>query len=214
MKRKIFFLFIITLFCACNQQITNDWVADELIGDVKHILTTTGEAMQTDDTIRFGRYTYTEEVFYDKKGLKTNAQTLNDDGSINLRCIYQHDKQGHITIADMRDANDMPIMRNVFEYDDNGFLIKTISIDPDEHVDMTIIYENDSAGNQIKQTVYDHLGRLVYSEAPSSPNDSTQDVSYEYDRVGNWTRKTTYHLDSIGNRYPTFIWIRNIEYYR
>ena len=212
MKRFLFLLLSVVCMISCNRLATNDWKADELKGEVKHITTTTGEAVQQGDTLLFGRYTYTEEVFYDKRGLKTHAMTLDDSGALNLQCRYEHDKSGNITVADMRDADDKPVMRNIFEYDERGYLVKMLSVDPDNHTDMTIVYERDSAGSQTKQTVYDHLGRVVYSEATELPADSVP-AHYEYDEQGNWIRKTAYHTDSVGVEYPTFMWIREIEYY-
>lgn len=213
MKRSFLFISVVLLIVGCNRLTNNDWVGDELQGQVKSLVTTTGEAVQQGDSLVFGRHTYTEEISYSPKGLKTHARTLDEDGSLNLQCHYQHDKHGNMTIADMRDSNDQPIMRSEFEYDDNGWLVKTVSVDPDGHVDLTVIYENDSSGQHIKQSVYDHLGRLVYSDVPMPLVDSTQNASFEYDQYGNWTKKITYHVDSNGVNYPTFMWIRKIEYY-
>lgn len=213
---KRFFLFILStlILISCNHQLTNDWLRDELQGRVKHISTTTGEAVQQGDTLLFGRYTYTEEIFYDKDGLKTYATTTDEEGHLNLKCIYEHDKQGHITVSDIRDVDDKPIMRNVFEYDKNGYLTKMYSVDADGHTDMTVLYENDSLGNQTKQTIYDHLGRVVYSENVKEKDDaSTENAHYLYDEQGNWTQKITFQTDSAGVEYPTFLWRRIIEYY-
>ncbi len=212
MRRFLFYALLVVCLTSCNRLATNDWIADELKGRVKHITTTTGEAVQQGDTLLFGRYTYTEEVFYDRNGLKTHAVTVDDKGALNLQCLYEHDKRGNITVADMRDAEDKPVMRNVFEYDDRGCLVKMLSVDADNHTDMIILYEYDSAGNQTKQTVYDHLGRVVYSESTELLVDSVP-AHYEYDECGNWISKTAYHTDSAGVEFPTFVWKREIEYY-
>ena len=212
MKRFLLFALSAFLLAGCSRLTTNDWQADELKGSVSKVTTTTGEAVGQGDTLVFGKYTYTEIIEYDKNGLKLHARTLNEDGSLNLQCRYEHDKRGNITVADMRDANDLPIMRNNFEYDDNGRLSKMTSVDPDGHTDMTVVYENDSSGKQVKQTVYDHLGRVVYSE-PIENSEVLQDADFEYDEHGNWIRKITFHTDSVGTRFPTFMWIREIKYY-
>ncbi len=214
MKRSFFFILSSLIIVSCNRLITNDWQKDDLQGRVKHITTTTGEALQHGDSLSFGKYTYTEEVFYDSKGLKTHATTTDENGLLNLQCVYEHDRQGNMIAADIRDIENKPVMRNLFEYNSQGHMTKMSSVDPDGHTDLIVVYENDSSGNKIKETVYDHLGRVVYAqEADSVYDKQTENAHYQYDSQGNWTRKITYQTDTDNIEYPTFLWIREIEYY-
>ena len=153
-----FFAFTAMFITACNNQKTDDWTAEQLRGEVKHIKTTAGRYEEINDL------TYTEEIFFDRHGLKTHAITLDEYEQYNLQCLYEHDKFGNITLADMRDADNNPIMKNVFEFDERGNMLKMESIDADNHADLTILYKNDSFGRQIQQSIYDYLGRIVRVE--------------------------------------------------
>jgi hypothetical protein len=156
-----------------------------------------------------GKLKSTIKSSYDANGNLVGEQTLMGDGTVDLTSTIKVDAKGNrIEQADVRPNSNNPLFnlkhfftydekgqlrerssfkgsgtlafKYIFNYDDQGNKIEWIQIAPNGVVNGKVNYKYDDKNYMIEETVYGSKGELK----------STFTYTYDYDKKGNWTRRT------------------------
>ena len=98
----------------------------------------------------------------------------------NYTHYYKYDEKGQMLERTARRGNGRLMFRYLFKYDDNGNRIEWTQLGPDSTVVGRVVYKFDNKNNMVEETSY----------AGSSTPKATYTYTYEFDRKGNWTRRT------------------------
>ncbi|ULA65969.1 MAG: hypothetical protein LZF62_40009 [Nitrospira sp.] len=154
-----------------------------------------------DDTI--GQYP-SKLYAYDKGGTRVAEAAYNVCGTFSSLHIYEHDDKERLRQALLYKSRSLT--RTVLDYDEQGRLIKRrlyqngvfksitqYAYDLNHHVAEQITYLPNGALYSDTRYAYDDRGNTVVEECrhPTLPSLDSKEIStYEYDSVGNWTKRT------------------------
>ncbi|NOT50687.1 MAG: hypothetical protein HOP10_05375 [Chitinophagaceae bacterium] len=166
---------------------------------------------------------HTKMFEYNKEGKmirETKNPTFGNDPDL---IIYSYDEKGNRTMVDKRFTDSRANNKELSDYDSSGNLISYTYLPQDEKNNVKIVRVFDDRKKVIGQTRY-HAGIIynrysykyddkgnelemdVYNESEKVPYHITW--KYEFDRNGNWIRRTRF-----GNGVPDDNVKREIEYY-
>jgi len=131
---------------------------------------------------------------YDHKGNRTEIDQYFAKGSRDIE-IYNH--QGNCTKQEHYDLKGHLTYRYTFKYDKSGNNIKWVTYNQDGTVASKVVRKFDKHSNKTEEDYY-----------KGGSFDSKIQTQYEYDKIGNWIKKTL--IWSNGTKAIT---IRTIEYY-
>lgn len=134
---------------------------------------------------------------YDEKGNNIKQTQFRADGSLASTKAFVYDSKGNVTKL-TQEYQGSPASTKKFVYNESGQLIEEISYDDKGNIDFRFERSYDLNGNKKEEIKYKRSERL-----------SVQIWKYEYDKTGNWTKKT----QSGGDEMATHIVERTIVYY-
>lgn len=140
------------------------------------------------------RYMYT----YDDRGNVLTITGYKKDGSISSKTTYQYDNKNRRTDYLLETPGYANSSRK-FVYDDKGNLVEEFWYNGKGATDFRFVRSYDAQGNKIEETSYKGNGQPV----------GTTRYTYEYDKKGNWTKKTDLTEDGTDFHTET----RTITYY-
>lgn len=178
-----------------------------------------------------------ERIFYDTQGKATRKYTyayndenqrievnlFKENGEMTHKYLYQYDNKGNrIEINDYTadgklfmkekqtfDEDNWPISR--ISYDANGKFLRERKFLRDKHgnIQEETLYSADGSLKSRTAYFYDEKGNPTKEERYAKNNmlESTKNSVYEFDKHGNWIKRTDYQ-----NSKPTFIVERTIVY--
>ena len=160
---KLSNLIIVALFlCACSRQIHTDLESEQLNGQVRYVRILTAPAENAAEQYLYSSERFTEEFFFNKKGLIDSTTFKVDDGMVQ-KCYYQHDKTGNKTAINHIIGGEL-VERTEYEYDQNGNMTKWNVIGDNDELSFYALYDCDSLGRTTQARFYDGLGRHLRTE--------------------------------------------------
>jgi len=147
-----------------------------------------------------------EKLWYNPNGTVKSKESFkyNDNGkmiedsSSDSKIIYKYDNKGN-NIEENNYNWDGSLFRKVINiYDDKGNNIESNQYFPDGSLDSKYFFKYDNYKNEIEFNWYKGDGSLI----------SSRTYKYEFDKIGNWFKKTEFKNNS-----PDEITEREITYY-
>ncbi|MFH1118560.1 MAG: hypothetical protein V1775_01970 [Bacteroidota bacterium] len=166
------------------------------------------------------RFVYT----YNEKGNRQELNVFSADNLLTLKVIYQYDLQGNLLEDISYDGTGQIGKKIVYLYDEYGNVMEENIYNPDGvlrqkyrynysnennrtetslhkgsgELERRITYKRDEKGNETEENTFSFDGSLLFSSTNL----------YEYDKKGNWIKKTNY-----SNNKPVSITERKILYF-
>ncbi|MRM82250.1 hypothetical protein [Riemerella anatipestifer] len=134
---------------------------------------------------------------YDEQSNKTEVNKY-IDGIWVWEERFKYDTQNNLIEAIIFHLGDLYGQKN-YQYDAQGNRIEVNTYVPDGSLYNKKVYRYDEKGNEIEVKTYNSYGRL----------ESKQAYQYQYDKQGNWIKKTEYEDNK-----PIQITEREIQYYQ
>lgn len=157
-----------------------------------------GRIIKILETDSMGETNSTEEFTYDKKGVLITSHYVNASGSSDY--IHYWDKNGLRTKVERLYDDGTVVEYYTYEYDPQGWLTKITTYYVDDSLEDVQTFENDQYGNPTSIKSYGDDGELF----------DVLNISYEYDKQGNYIKQTTTSgMDEV----DTYVMEREIEYY-
>lgn len=159
-----------------------------------------GNIVKEETILGDGTIDVTAEIKTDSKGNRVEEkQTKTNAVSplFNYTHYYKYDEKAQLLERTVLRGNGALMYKYMFKYDDLGNRIEWIQIGPSNLMVGRVTYKFDDKNNLVEETAYD--GNNVAK--------STFTYTYEFDKKGNWTRRT-----KMENNKPVEIKERNYDY--
>jgi hypothetical protein len=218
MKKLFFILSLFTLHCVANAQVKSDLERQHLKGEVKKLIEKeyngSGDSLMWKGVSTFNDtgnqvdfYTYSPEDvvlsksifnYNDSTGKLVDVKRFKADGSLNVKTTFKYDFKGNINEENNYDPQNVLFMTAKSRFDPKGNRMVKDCLNEFGILFLKTNYTYDKKGHDIEEKEYDSHHSLKFT------------TSYEYedfDKEGNWRKRTTYKNDV-----PSSVTIREIEY--
>ncbi len=139
----------------------------------------------------------------DKNNNQIEWCTYEQTGSINIKEIFDYDSASRLLEKRVYQQGQIYLGKTTFEYDTKG--------------KSTVQSEYDSSGviMQKYSSKYDDNKQLIEWVSENTMDSTSQKVHYQYtyDKFDNWTTRTIFHYNALGDKVVTNMTERLIEYY-
>ena len=198
-----------------------------------------GNMIEQDHYNSYGRLDSKDIYKYDEKGNKIGF--VEEGGYDNLRVIasYKYDEKGNMIKVDIDDLIRKINKIVDYKYDQKGNKVEEHRVDlagfaynynlPDRNlINEKVTYEYDEKGNVIEEDIedlesetikitykYDKRGTVIEVKHyfPGGPLDFITTYKYEFNKKGNWIKRTEFVTKDGKTVVPQMITEREIEYY-
>lgn len=140
------------------------------------------------------RYVFT----YNDNGKTTSTIYYKADSTLGSTTSWTYSKDGREVDWQLETPGYATSYKK-YRYNAKGNLIEELSYDKKKEVDLRIVLSYDVQGNKIEEAKYKGLEKFLHKTT----------WTYEYDKAGNWTKRTQHDGDGIEFR----IEVRTIVYY-
>ena len=133
------------------------------------------------------------------RAIKLEWDIRNADSSLYKQYFYIYDDKGNKVEIKALNPNGSVDHRTTYKFDDNGDPVEVNSYKSGGSIpEFKMLYTYDNEGNSTELRYFDPDGKLGTQSA----------YKYEYDKTGNWIKRTEFNKDI-----PHYVIEREIEYY-
>jgi YD repeat-containing protein len=157
---------------------------------------------------------------YDEQVNQTEVNRYKPDGTIDSKATYKYDAQGNMIEQITYGSNTKPLTsgwKQTYKYDEQGNQIEMkLSYDMNDYFNSKKIYNYDAQGNMIEQITYrnkrDEQDKHEIEDKWKLDRKYTYEYD-EYDKNGNWTKRTEFRNTDPDQIKPESVTERVFEYY-
>lgn len=158
---------------------------------------------------------------YNSKENKTEGVTYDDKNTIFSKDSLTYDNNGNCLEHGFYDIDPPKLyFKEVFEYNANNKPIK-LSMYRRKRIYMTADYNYDSTGNIVSKIGKSYEQGVIVNEATIKHNEYGDEsestdgyvYKYEYDKTGNWIKKTRYFENALSEMLLRGTYTRKVYYY-
>jgi hypothetical protein len=191
-----------------------------------YVYDTKGNRMSMTQITLEGTFEKAKQYFYDLDAKRVAEFSYRSDYSVESAIYFLYDAKGNL-IGRVWDTGQGMVNVSYFEggkiiksfqyyrgdilsmlvcsFDSKGNTTESRSYSKDGTLQQKSTFKYDEKGNQIEEAVYERDGSLFKRRI----------ITYDYDSIGNWTKKTTQEIDNdeLQNKSKTVVIERKITYY-
>lgn len=161
---------------------------------------------------------------FDTSGNEVEFFTYSSTGVIQSKTVFRYNDSGKLQEEVRYKADGTMNVRTTCKYDEKGNKIEEYNYDGSGTMFMKIVSKYDSKGNRLTKDSFNEFGALFLkcnskydedgNEVSSREYDSHKSLKFsttydyeDYDKAGNWLKRTTYKNDE-----PASVTVREVEY--